>query len=97
MRSKQVEMSVSSASADDRQNGSPSSPDQVSGGNHEHRGELELDRLYSGDCLDLFPRVASGSIDLIFADPPFNIGYDYDIYGDRLETDKYLDWCKAWG
>src|SRR5271166_708586 len=59
--------------------------------------ELELDRLYTGDCLKLFPQVASDSIDLIFADPPFNIGYDYDIYDDRRESQAYLDWTKAWG
>jgi len=60
-------------------------------------GLLEFDRLYAGDCLELFPRVASGSIDLVFADPPFNIGYDYDIYNDRREAEAYLDWTRAWG
>jgi site-specific DNA-methyltransferase (adenine-specific) len=35
---------------------------------------LELDRVHQGDCLDLLPRLANGSIDLAFADPPFNIG-----------------------
>jgi site-specific DNA-methyltransferase (adenine-specific) len=34
----------------------------------------ELDRLHPGDCLDLLPRIEAGSIDLVFADPPFNIG-----------------------
>jgi DNA modification methylase len=63
----------------------------------DSRPELELDRLYTGDCLKLFPQVASDSIDLIFADPPFNIGYDYDIYDDRREAQSYLDWTKAWG
>ncbi len=58
---------------------------------------LEFDRLYPGDCLELFPRVASGSIDLVFADPPFNIGYDYDIYDDRREAEVYLDWTRSWG
>ena len=58
---------------------------------------LALDRLYQGDCLELFSRVASESIDLIFADPPFNIGYDYDIYDDRLEAESYLKWSLAWG
>ncbi len=60
-------------------------------------GTLEFDRLYAGDCLQLFPRVASGSIDLVFADPPFNIGYDYDIYDDRLEAEAYLHWTRSWG
>lgn len=58
---------------------------------------LELDHVYPGDCLDLFPQVDTGSIDLIFADPPFNIGYDYDVYDDALELEDYLDWVKSWG
>ena len=45
--------------------------------------DLELDRLYDGDCLEQFRRVRDGSVDLVFADPPFNIGYEYDTYDDR--------------
>src|ERR1700744_530228 len=59
-------------------------------------GGLALDRIYQGDCLDLFSRVESGSIDLVFADPPFNIGYDYDVYDDRQHRDEYLTWCRTW-
>jgi len=58
---------------------------------------VQLDRLYPGDCLQLFPRIAEGSIDLIFADPPFNIGYDYDVYDDRRDSESYLDWTRRWG
>ena len=31
---------------------------------------------------------------LAFADPPFNIGYDYDEYDDRRSSDDYLGWCQ---
>jgi site-specific DNA-methyltransferase (adenine-specific) len=57
---------------------------------------LALDRLYPGDCLERFPHVATGSIDLVFADPPFNIGYDYDVYDDRREAEHYLEWTRRW-
>ncbi len=40
--------------------------------------------------------VKAGSVDLVFADPPFNIGYEYDVYEDRLEADRYLDWSRKW-
>jgi len=74
----------------------------ASASGREHRdsatgSSLEFDRLYPGDCLELLPRIAAGSIDLIFADPPFNIGYDYDIYDDRRDTQAYLDWTRSWG
>jgi DNA modification methylase len=39
----------------------------------------------------------AGTIDLIFADPPFNIGYDYDIYDDRRDAEAYINWCLVWG
>lgn len=35
-------------------------------------------------------------VDLVFADPPFNIGYDYDVYQDRIEYEQYLDWSREW-
>lgn len=53
--------------------------------------------LIEGDCLNHLPRIADGSIDLAFVDPPFNIGYGYDVYDDRKSCDEYLDWCTAWG
>ena len=40
--------------------------------------------------------LATGSVDLVFADPPFNIGYDYDVYQDNLEADDYLKWTSSW-
>jgi site-specific DNA-methyltransferase (adenine-specific) len=57
---------------------------------------LHLDRVHQGDCLDLLSRVPSGTVDLAFADPPFNIGYDYDTYDDRRSTDDYLAWSRRW-
>ena len=57
---------------------------------------LSLDQLHQGDCLNLFPKLQDASIDLVFADPPFNIGYDYDVYHDKKEADQYLDWSKRW-
>ncbi len=57
---------------------------------------LQLDQLHPGDCLEGLAHLKAGSIDLAFADPPFNIGYDYDIYDDRVDADKYLDWSKQW-
>lgn len=36
------------------------------------------------------------SVDLIFADPPFNIGFKYDGYNDNLSTPDYLKWSRLW-
>jgi DNA modification methylase len=71
--------------------------ESISESGAELRVGLDLDRLHPGDCLNLFSEIEPGTIDLIFADPPFNIGYDYDIYDDRLESNAYLDWTRSWG
>ena len=57
---------------------------------------IELDTLHQGDCLAGMRGMEDGSVDLAFADPPFNIGYDYDVYDDRRGGDEYLDWCREW-
>jgi site-specific DNA-methyltransferase (adenine-specific) len=49
------------------------------------------------DCLEVLPQLGEGSVDLVFADPPFNIGYDYDVYDDRQQPEDYLAWTRRWG
>jgi DNA modification methylase len=56
----------------------------------------QMDFIGNEDCIAGMKRLAAGSVDLAFADPPFNIGYDYDVYDDRQAADKYLAWCKDW-
>lgn len=55
-----------------------------------------LDKIHVGDCDDLFLGVESGSVDLVFADPPFNINYKYDVYEDSKSAEEYLDWTQRW-
>ncbi len=57
---------------------------------------VDLGRVHRGDCLDLFRRLPDGSVHLAFADPPFNIGYEYDAYDDRRSSDDYLEWSRRW-
>lgn len=52
--------------------------------------------LLQGDCLELFKKLDAGSVNLVFADPPFNIGYEYDVYHDRKGDSEYLEWSKKW-
>jgi site-specific DNA-methyltransferase (adenine-specific) len=59
--------------------------------------DLELNRLHHGDCIKGLAALPAGSIDLVFADPPFNIGYDYDVYDDRQAAADYLTWSRRWG
>lgn len=58
--------------------------------------ELARQRIYQGDCVQLLDAVEKGSVDLVFADPPFNIGYKYDVYDDKQQAEDYLNWCRRW-
>ncbi|GJM24062.1 MAG: hypothetical protein DHS20C16_04770 [Phycisphaerae bacterium] len=52
--------------------------------------------ITTGDCVKGLSALPKDSIDLVFADPPFNIGYDYDKYNDKQDDQAYLDWSKEW-
>ncbi len=55
-----------------------------------------IDRIHQGDCIEGMGKLDEGSVDLAFADPPFNIGYDYDEYDDKRGADDYLGWSREW-
>lgn len=56
----------------------------------------DVNKIVQGDCIAGMAAMDAGSVDLAFADPPFNIGYHYDIYDDRKSADQYLDWSRQW-
>ena len=57
---------------------------------------MKKNDLLIGDCLRILPNLPEHSFDLIFADPPFNIGYEYDQYNDKRSKDDYLEWSNLW-
>ena len=57
---------------------------------------MELDQIHNADCVQGLASLPKESIDLAFADPPFNIGYDYDVYDDRRASDDYIAWSRMW-
>ncbi|REJ94683.1 MAG: site-specific DNA-methyltransferase [Planctomycetota bacterium] len=57
---------------------------------------LRKNQIHQGDCVASLKRVDEGSVDLVFADPPFNIGYEYDVYDDSQAAEDYLAWSRQW-
>ncbi len=55
-----------------------------------------IGKIHQGDCVAGMKKMSAGAVRLVFADPPFNIGYDYDEYDDRRESSAYLDWSREW-
>ena len=50
-----------------------------------------------GDCIASVNDLAEGSVDLVFADPPYNIGFGYDgHYVDDKTDEQYLAWTYDW-
>ncbi|WP_294344505.1 site-specific DNA-methyltransferase [Prosthecochloris sp.] len=59
--------------------------------------ETSYGELYKSDCIDLLQQVESDSVDLIFADPPFNLNKLYPSnIDDNLKKHQYLSWSKEW-
>ena len=50
-----------------------------------------------GNSLELLQKMNNNTVDLIFADPPYNIGKDFGTNKDKWENiEEYINWCKLW-
>ncbi|MEN6307561.1 MAG: DNA methyltransferase [Anaerohalosphaeraceae bacterium] len=58
---------------------------------HEYHNNILL-----GDCIELLDKIDQPFVDMVFADPPFNVGFRYDKYHDKLEKNNYLAWTRDW-
>jgi modification methylase len=72
--------------------------------------EIPLDRVLQGDCVERMARLPAGSVDLIFADPPYNLQLEGDLHRpnnsrvdgvdeawDRFDDfAAYDDFTRAW-
>lgn len=71
---------------------------------------MELNTIYQGNCIELLKQVPNNSIDLIFADPPYNMQLKSELYRpnntkvDAVDDDwdkfknfkEYDDFCISW-
>jgi site-specific DNA-methyltransferase (adenine-specific) len=54
-------------------------------------------QIFHGDALEILQQIPNESVDLIFVDPPYNIGKNFAGRKDKWKTDQdYLDWCYQW-
>ncbi|NJS41894.1 adenine-specific DNA-methyltransferase [Candidatus Gracilibacteria bacterium] len=54
--------------------------------------------IYHGDALEVLrTKVNDASLDLIFVDPPYNIGKKFSQFSDRWPSDaEYVNWAYQW-
>ncbi|MBU4511598.1 site-specific DNA-methyltransferase [bacterium] len=55
-----------------------------------------INQIIQGDCLEVMKNIPDNSVDITFADPPFNLKKRYNGYKDNKEFNAYLAWCKQW-
>lgn len=55
-----------------------------------------MNEIITGDCVPVLGAMPAGFADLVFADPPFNIGYEYDQYDDYQTRYDYLAFADQW-
>lgn len=71
---------------------------------HLFTGEIDAEEIHNhnsmaicGDSLKILRQMQSGSVNLIFADAPYNIGKDFGNNQDKWDTtQQYAEWCKIW-
>lgn len=57
-------------------------------------GTLDLNKIHQGDCIELLKKVPDNSVDLIFADPPYNLQLNGELYRpNQTKVDAVTD---AW-
>lgn len=53
--------------------------------------------LFNEDCLEVLKSIKDNSVDLIFVDPPYNLGKDFGNSSDKWQSlTKYIEWCQTW-
>ncbi len=57
---------------------------------------FNTNQIMQGDCVEILARDDFPTADLVFADPPFNIGFQYDVYEDKKAYEDYYDWTRQW-
>lgn len=55
-----------------------------------------LDVVHRGDAVEILKKYPDNSVDLVFADPPYNLDKAYNSYNDEKEDQRYIDWCNSW-
>ena len=53
-------------------------------------------RVFCEDAVDGLARLPDGVVDLIIADPPYNLGKDYGNDSDQQSVEDYLAWTEDW-
>jgi len=58
--------------------------------------ENYINKVITGDCIEVMKDMPEGWVDLIVTSPPYNCNIPYDTHLDNLKMEDYWDWTKDW-
>lgn len=57
----------------------------------------DLTTIIQADVCDGLNKIENSSVDLIFINPPYNIGKKFGHFIEKWENeDDYIEWCYQW-
>lgn len=57
---------------------------------------IELNKIYHLDCIKGLRKLDANSVDLVIADPPYNVNLKYKNHNDCMTNKDYIAWCRNW-
>lgn len=63
---------------------------------NNQKNSKDINSIVKGDAIRYLETLPDDSVDMAFADPPFNLKKRYNHYDDKKSINEYLEWCKEW-
>lgn len=55
-----------------------------------------INSIHNVDCIAGIRCIPDSTVDLVIADPPYNLNKDFGEWKEREKKAEWLDWCKLW-
>ena len=58
--------------------------------------DFQTDSIVVGDCIGGMDSMVPESVDLIIADPPYNLGKDFGVWKESDRETEWIEWTHKW-
>jgi site-specific DNA-methyltransferase (adenine-specific) len=55
-----------------------------------------INKVITGDCIEVMKDMPEGWVDLIVTSPPYGVNIAYDVHDDDMEFSVYLEFTRKW-
>ena len=55
-----------------------------------------INKVITGDCIEVMKEMPEGWVDLIVTSPPYGVNIAYDVHNDDMEISEYLEFTRKW-